>query len=48
MLNNRLIVLNGDTGSISNIKGIYSALGHISLPVDSFEVWLKYNYIPVL
>ena len=37
-------MLNGSTGSISNIKGIY-----IYIHVDSFEVWLNhdiniYNY----
>ena len=49
-LNNRLIVLNGATSSISNIKGIYSALGHIShlYPVDSFEVWLNHDIIIII
>ena len=33
MLNNRLIVLNGATGSISNIKGIYSAFISLLIPL---------------
>ncbi len=47
MSNNRLIVLIGAAGIISNIKVIYSALGHISYiykPVNSFDVVI-YVYV---